>query len=347
MAVELDTIRKIARLQDPEGVLSVYADVAPQETGGSRPAWDEQVRLELGRLAERAGAVRSRIHALGPRIERLLDPRADGRGRALFATVTGADLYEVRVGVPLATTVALGPHPQLLPLLGAFADGRPVGLATLSINELRLLELQLGDARELERLDVSQPGFEWSLRKEPNAGVIENLRRSAGIAAEETLRTARRRRWDAVVVAGNPRVARPLAAALEEAGLHVDRDDADPAPELTTAALAHRYGPHAEAIRREGERRLVERLLAEAAAGGRAVLGAEPVIRAFAEGRVGHLVLDAGSTHPGAADGMPLPDVAGEMIGRAFATDAEVTAVNGRAALELADAGGVGALLRW
>jgi hypothetical protein len=44
---------------------------------------------------------------------------------------------------------------------------------------------------------------------------------------------------------------------------------------------------------------------------------------------------------------MPVVDLAGDLIERAFATDAKVTAVNGAAAEELASCEGVGALLRW
>jgi hypothetical protein len=215
--------------------------------------------------------------------------------------------------------------------------GRPTGLAAISSKELRLVEVDQGEAREVDRLDVAQPGFEWSLRKEPNAGVIENEGRIDGIAAAAVERAARSHGWAAVVVAGNVRMTHPLAMALREHGLEVWVDATDPAPETATAVLAGRCAPHADAARGRHEKILVERVLA--LAGGRGALGLARVRSALTEGRVAHLVVDAAS--------IPDADVAGELVGRAFETDAEVTVLAAGSPHLLAPADGIGALLRW
>jgi hypothetical protein len=362
MALGTEPLREIARMRDPVGVLSVYVDVVPHEAAGRKPLWDEQVRVALHHLPDGMGAdaaaVRARLHALEPSVERLLDPRTAGRGRVLFATVTGEEIHEARIALPLVTDVRLQRRAHLLPLLAA-DDGRVLGLVVVSSDELRLLELDMGEGRELRRLDLSQPGFEWSLRKEPNAGVVENLHRIADIAAREVARTARSHGWDAVVVAGNPRVAQPLAAEIAKGGLSVQTFDADPAPELTPSTIADLCDVYAKASRRTRDQHLVEQVREHAAASGRGALGLADVAAALAQGRVDHLVLDTHRAYPGTvtADGglvpagatlaTPVVDLAGDLIERAFATDAKVTAVNGPAAEELASCEGVGALLRW
>ncbi len=364
MALGTETLRAIARMHDPVGVLSVYVDVVSHEPAGGSPLWDEQVRVGLHHLAggwdpDDTAAVRARLHALEPAIEQLLDPRTAGRGRALFAAVAGADIHEVRIALPLVTDVRLQPRAHMLPLLAAAEEGRAVGVAVVSAAELRLIDLDTGTGRELRRLDLSQPGFEWSLRKEPNAGVVENQHRVADSAAPEVERAARSHGWDTVVVAGNARIARRLAATLASSGLDVHIDDTDPAPEATAATIAELTAAYARATRQTREQQLVELVRTRAAAAGRGALGMAEVATALAEGRVEHLVLDARGTYPGtvtgdgrlvpvgAAPAAPVADIAGDLIERAFETNAKVTAVNGSAAQELAASEGIGALLRW
>jgi Bacterial archaeo-eukaryotic release factor family 10 len=364
MALEAKMLREIARMEDPVGVLTVCVDIAPHEAAGRMPLWEEQVRVGLEHLADGmagagAAALRARLNALEPSIERLLDPRTPGRGRALFAAVTGEEIHEARIALPLATDVRLERRAHLLPLLAAAQRGRVLGVAVVSSDELRLLELEMGEGRELRRIDLSQPGFEWSLRKEPNAGVVENLHRIADIAAPEVERSARAHGWDDVVVVGTPRIALRLADSLTRAGLSVHTHDADPAPEVTVTTIAGMCGADSDASRQAQDQQLVERVREQAAADGRGALGLADVAAALAEGRIDHLVLDTLGTYPGTVTGdgrlvaagptpaTPVVDLAGELIERAFETDAEVTAVSGSAAQALSSCGGIGALLRW
>lgn len=364
MALAADTLRAVARMHDPIGVLTVYADIAPHEAAGRKPLWEEQVRVGLEHLGRgtsgaEAAALRARLHALEPAVERLLDPRTRGRGRALFAAVSGEEIHEARIALPLATDVRLARRAHLLPLLAAAQCGHVLGVAVVSSDELRLLELDMGEGRELQRVDLSQPGFEWSLRKEPNAGVVENLHRSADIAAPEVERAARAHGWDDVMVVGSPRIAPRVADALTRAGLSVEVNDGDPAPEVTATTIAGVCAAYSDASRQAREQGLVGRVVEQAAANGRGALGLVDVAAALAEGRVDHLVLDALGTYPGTVTGdgrlvaagsapaTPVVDLAGELVERAFETNAAVTAVSGSAAEALSSCGGVGASLRW
>ena len=259
----------------------------------------------------------------------------------------------------MLTDVRLERRAHLLPLLAAAEAGRVLGVAVVSSDELRLFELEMGEGRELRRIEVSQPGFEWSLRKEPNAGVVENLHRIADIAASEVERSARAHGWDEMVVAGNRRIVLRLADTLTRAGLSVHTHDVDPAPEVTATTIARICGAYAEASRQAQNQRLVERVRNQTAADRGGALGLADVSAALAEGRVDHLVLDTLGVYPGTVTGdgqlvaggpsppTPVVDLAGELIERAFETDAKVTAVSGSAAQELSSCGGIGALLRW
>jgi hypothetical protein len=335
----MHTLRDIARMHDAVGVLTVYVDATPPEPTAAHPPWDERARVELERLLPRSGKMRSALERLEPAVERVLDPRTSGRGRALFAAVGGDQLYEIRLALPLINDVRLGPRAHLLPLMTAVDGARPVGFAAISTKELRLVEVDQGEGGEIERMDVEQPGFERSLRKEPNAGVIENQRRIDRIAAEEVVRVARRCEWEAMVVAGNARVAGPLADAVRGHGLEVSLDTSDPAPDATVSALSALCGRHIDENRRRSEHDLIERVCAGAAAHGRGSLGLAAATRALADGRVDHLLIDAAA--------LPDPDVAGELIEHAFDIDARVTALAPGSPSLLASAEGVGCLLRW
>lgn len=127
-AIDLEAI---AALSDPIGVLSVYVDADPALVAGSRPAWQAPVRTGLRRLvndtrqtrprAERL-AFAARLRELEPELDALLDPRLGGRGRALFAAITGSDFHRVDLRARLTPLVCRGSTGRATPRLQRLID---------------------------------------------------------------------------------------------------------------------------------------------------------------------------------------------------------------------------------
>ncbi len=351
-------------------MLSVYIGPGAAEPSGTRrPVWEEQARTALHQVlhdAQDHAAVRRCLGLIAPALERALDADETGRGRAVFASVAGGEVEEVHIRPQLPTGVWLGERAHVVPLVAAIGDGAPVGLVVISMHQLRILELELGEVRDLTERDVTPPRFEWSLRKEPTVGVMEDRRRIAAVGTRLAVDRALQRGWRGVVVAGNERLAAPVVAELIGHGLDVTHVRLDPAPEHTPAVLAAELTPAADDLRRGWDVKLVERITDQARSGARGALGLADVLEALAGGRVAQLAIDRERAYPGALapDGRavppgvvpvglagqelrPLPDLADHLVAAAFDTDADVTAVTGRAAEALAAGGGIGGLLRW
>jgi peptide subunit release factor 1 (eRF1) len=117
--------------------------------------------------------------------------------------------------------------------------------------------------------------------------------------------------------------------------------------------IGERLEEMVEEINRERERELVDRLRSEAHGGTKGALGLEETLQALTEGRVDHLLLDPDRRYELpkgsrlADGGEPELSVMERMVELALSTSAAVTPLEGEAAELLADAGGVGALLRY
>jgi hypothetical protein len=363
MNIAPEMVRAIALMCDPVGVVSLYVDADPAMGAGGQRTWDEQARLGLSRLPQDAGAdaplVRERLSQLAPVIDSLLDPTVPGRGRVLFAALRRDEAYAVDIQPDVPADLRLQPRAHLVPLLATLGRERAVGAAVLSLAELRILELELAETSELSRRDVSPRGFEWSLLKEPNAGVVEDVRRISDRAADEVSRVAGARGWSAVVVAGNQRLVDRLAVTLEEAGLLVETCTVDPPAEAPPSRIGEMLQASAADVRRRQTAQLISHISADGGPHGRGTFDVGAVLQALSEGRVEHLVLDSDAELRGAVtdDGRLTPasdlaagdvrDLADEMVERAFGTDARVTVVS-RSVDDLSvGSGGVAALLRW
>jgi hypothetical protein len=123
------------------------------------------------------------------------------------------------------------------------------------------------------------------------------------------------------------------------------------------AAVAERLGQD----RAGRNARLSRRVRAAALGAQRGALGLSEVVAALNEGRAEHVIYDSALRYSGsvAPDGSLLaageapglgkhePRLLERILERAFHTGARVTPVDGSAADNLADAGGIAALLRW
>ena len=112
-----DILLDLIRADDALGVLSIYVDGASTATD-RRAAIDIKNRLvELERSVAEAGSPRlaealsATLRRIAPAVERLSDPRASGRGRALFAPLTAGELTSVSSRLRLPNRVVLDSTP--------------------------------------------------------------------------------------------------------------------------------------------------------------------------------------------------------------------------------------------
>jgi hypothetical protein len=388
-----ELIDPLLELSDPVGVLSVYVDADPRRRG-RRPEWEVEIRQQLGELRERVKreheharwtAIHEGIDALEHDLEELVDPAGEGRGRALFAPLSGGQPRTVRLQLPLPNLVTLEADAHVAPLVAALDEARPTGIVNVSRDGIRAVHWALGDAEEVAwlRLDVSTrrwreirgtPGHSPASEGQGGAAQRERFQhrleehqvRFVKHAAKDVLELAETHDWERVVLVGDPRLTAPLREALP----------VSPPFELLTLEgtyewqrpheLAEAVAPELERAHRARELELVQRALDRAAAGGAGTADLATVLEALAEGRVATLVIASGRQLAGvrAPDGRLAPegtvpdgvrqeelerepDLVERMTELALEASGRVVVVEGEAARVLGEAGGVAAILRW
>jgi hypothetical protein len=340
MLPKRETLRTIDGLADPLGVLSIYVDVG--EPGGANALAAAVVAGQRLRRLE-ASVARTATDELADALDRalthirpaLLDmvTRPGRRGRAMFAGMSGDEIWEFDTAMPVRTTAVLEPTGYVRPLVAALDEGRPAGLALVRGRVLRLLDWHAGVVEEIGEPAIVGPGG------------------SRASTARRIGDVARVRGWRRLLVAGDPQLAGELIGLDPPVpGCHVF---------VARRALAAIDGGSDEAVgfelaeaQRFCEMALVTRAMHAAEHGSEAVLGIEATARAFAAGRVAHLVFDEDRDYlrwPGGAiveAGLRI-DPAERLIELALDGAAEITPVEGRAARALDRADGVLALTRW
>ncbi len=332
-----DTVRQIDGLADALGVLSIYVG---SRAPGERPLLAQAVRLgdrlhALGHLREdpstpeRRAALAAALERLRPRLTRLVT-RPGGRGRALFARLSGGEVWEVETALPLPTTAVLEPTGYVRPLVAALDEGRPAGIVLAGRRRLRLLDWRMGRLAAVEDVGAG-----------PTAD-----------ASARVAEAARRQGWRRLVVDGEPRLAGGLLAADPPLrGCHI-AIASRPLGALGAPLLEHGVVAELEAVQRRMEVALVNEAVEASRRGGEAVLGMAGAARALADGRLSHLLFDNDRERlawPGerlVEAGLPI-DPAERLIELALDSAAGITPVEGRAARALDNTDGVAALLRW
>jgi protein required for attachment to host cells len=332
---------------------------------------------------ERWTAVFRALESLEADLAELLDPRQPGRGRALFATIEGGDVRRVALQLPLVDKVVLDDVADLTPLLVAYDRGRPAGLVVVSHATLRVLEAALGAVEELAVFEVEPETSDWRELKGPagaNPGLAQHaashrdrferrldehrIRLIEG-AAGELGRLRAKRGWDRLVLAGDPRLTQALRDELHVE--HVDVSVVDRTLNgLSAAEIIAALAPALEQANARREAALVSRAKDAALSGHAGALGLADVLSALEDGRVERLLFDPSRPYAGARapDGRLVPEgtvppgveagklvaepsVAGHLVERALATDAQVTPLSAAGVEALAEHEGVAALLRW
>jgi hypothetical protein len=331
MSIDDATIKDLLGFTDDLGVLSFYVGITPAQAADPQPTAPIEVRNDIralhGRLADAdpalAKAVDARIAALDGLLDALLDPKAPGRGRALFVGVRDGEVRTVSTQLPFRERVVHHESPFVRPLVAAVDEGRAAGVLVVSRSGTRMLRWTIGEVEELGGADFeltdaqladekSGPspnnpqhhgrGFVAKERFEDRIDV--NLHRFLDDAVGSFLTLATEHGWDRIVVAGSPKLrddVREMVADRLPSG--------EGAPTLLVAeqawedtpghAIADQLWPLLRSVRQDRERTLVATATDRALSGGHGAIGLRHVCEALNAGRVAHLLYDDGMTVPG------------------------------------------------
>ena len=393
MTIDDATIRDLIGFTDERGVLSFYAGHTPAKAADPQPTTPIEIRNQIkqlqARLAETdpplAKAVDDRLRTIAGALGGLLDPKASGRGRALFVGIASGDTTSLALQIPFRERVVLHDSPYVRPLVAAHDEGRAAGVLVVSRAGARLFQWAVGEAVVLEDrsfevkdswLADEKAGPSPGMPQHPHHGFVDrdrfedrvddNRHRFLREFVDDAIVISKRQGWDRLVLSGSPKQRDEVKELLEAVnGLRVLIADAsweDAAPHV----VAEQAWPLLRSVHRDRENQLVASALERTLAGGAGTLGLRGVCDALNEGRVAHLLYDddlslqgyrseEGTLHPRAegavaASEVPLraePLFIERMIEAAIATGALVTPVGNDAAEQLAPYEGVGALLRW
>lgn len=384
-------LRSVIDFEDAAGVLSLYAGFTPEQAADPQPTAPIELRNQLSDLRQRLreedadvlAALEQRLEELGDTLGGLLDPKAHGRGRALFVGIDAGHRKMVSLQMPFRERVVCRDRAYVRPLVAAHDEGRPAGIIVVHRNGVRILEWSVGEAEELATRDFEvgdaqladiKSGPSGNNPQRAQQGLInresfedridENRHRFLKEAAGELVQLASDRGWDRVVVAGAPKVRQQLHAELPDRDNGFERLLADQSWETATEhTIAEQAWPLLRSVHRQREVDLVEQVKSRTLSGGSGALGLADTLAAVNQGRVAHLVFDADlevdgyrsaedTLHADPADAEGF-DVEPErlLIERAVEKVIEmggaVTPVDEQAAGLLGEHGSIGALLRW
>ena len=394
MNFDRQTLRELAHLSDEIGVLSVYVSVDEREPERLLPVAEARVRADLEALIEEvrataprghARALTERVDALGFDLEGLFTARTvgGGIGRALLAPVSRDDLRTVTSQRPLGNRVVFEPTAYVRPLVAAWSLDGPAGIAVVSEEGLRLVDLRLGFAEDVASYPYTEEGERRELRGPAAANPAlaqqsvvqtdlaerrqrEHVARFLSARSAAVSELAVSKEWDYLAVSGDPELVAAVTSGLPVVWPVTVLRLSYMLSAATPREVAEAVRPDLERARQERGRALAGQVRDAALSGATGALGLSETLATLQEGRVAHLLLDESQSWQGsrspegylvANGGTPPwvdpdelidePELAERMIEKALDTDAEVTLLDPAAATPLADFDGVGAQLRW
>jgi hypothetical protein len=360
----LEDARELSDWKPPLGVISVFLGFDPADRGG---AWRTELRNGLDCVLEAAKeAEHERRVALRATAKRLTERFEDGdlrpppRGEAGFVEVAekgGAEHWWGTGAAPAAPAcVELGEGAVLAPLVDLACRGDAEGVVILSAERVRLLRFAEGALEELEDWELNITSGDWRERKSqsgPTAGGAQSGGASGHDQYGERLDHNRHRFLD--------ETGHLAAKALEARGVRrllvfgpggdlehfehgiknapaVDYSVAGETDLISTPTgqLIDTVAAAVENASAQRETETVGATLEEARGGSRGATGRQEIGEALAEGRVEHLVFEAGI------------DPAEDLVRGALAGNSKITVVHGEElAGMLSEAEGVAAILRY
>jgi hypothetical protein len=347
------------------GVITVCVEIDP---GDRSEGWLIELRKQLESAVEAEDDGHDRGRALAATAQRVLDrfeerelpsgrcqigfcEAAEKRGRDIW---TAAQLYDFR------TSATYGPRGRLVPLLKLLDEGAAIGAVGVSAERVHLYEWKLGALDLIHDWEAEMYSLDWRERK---AGKPSDVARTEGATSSgrdqydqrlehnrarflnETGRLtadeARSRGWRRVIGFGDPEHVREFDQGAEKSTKVELAEAVDVIPE-ERAKLLERVNAAVTEGNRKRELALIERAVEGARTpGGHGALGLIDVQGCLNEGRVDHLIFDADTEDSGLADSED------EVVERALRTSAKLTPVEGDAAEQLQEHGGVAAILRY
>ena len=263
----------------------------------------------------------------------------DGRspGRALYAPLSGEEVFELAVGLPVGITATLEPTAYVRPLVAAFDEGRPAGVMVAGGAAVQLFEWRMGGVEEVGECAVAGA----------RPGRVRTAVAAAGIAREvETI--AGERGWTRVLCRRRLGAGARAGAWLRRGGPRAGDGDApfDGLPPRIAAVVS---GDLHEAQRRYGSGWPSGSSPPRSAAAPPSSASAAPWRRSTVPSR--HLLFDGERDYrwSGALAGCRGPaalDPAEALIELALHWGADITPLEGRSRSLLTESDGVAAVLR-
>jgi hypothetical protein len=365
MVFDQTDLCELATFGDEVGVLSLYTTMEPGTQAGRTRLRNEiaALRQELaaGPDQDRARLVDLRLDLLEPRITELLDPAGPGLGRALFAQVAGDEVRTEWLQLPVGDLAVLKEHAYLLPLVTAVQANKPAGVARVGRDGVRLFDCRYGLAEELEPVtfdlatvgssgegSATLPGLS---QRDIHPGrfdqrVEEHLAKFLRESAPHVAGQARRLDWETLLLVGDPRDTSVLGEALP-VGPEIVQVDAVLDPALSPSEVLEFVCPTLDEVRARNDAALAVRARDLALSGGNGAVGLDDILSLLRQGRVEHLLLDEAGQWNAEPMGVTPEELEEEMIELTFEYGGDVTMLETGAAEELAEAGGVAAMLRW
>jgi hypothetical protein len=359
-------IRQLLDWRPELGVVSVYVAIDPGDRG---EPWRVALREGLERIVEAEADKHHRGPALAATVQRIedsfqLEIGIGGRCKVGFCEVAPKEGREIWLTTQIhrdETQVVDRDRPYVTPLLELIEHGSPVGVAAVSAERVRLYEWALGDLSELEDWEAVLFMPDWRERKaqsSPDPARIQGpsasghdqfnqrldanrerfLEQVGGLVAER----ADGRSWRRVLAFGEPHLVDRLRDGTSN---RIEVELAEPVDLISEndhGRLLERIDAAVQAVNRSRELELVKTAVDSALApAGRGAVGIHDIETSLQEGRVRHLLFDAGTRQ---RDVLETKD---RLVEQALRTSAEVTPVQGEAAEVLRGHGGVAALLRY
>lgn len=391
MSLDDTTIRDLIDFSDEHGVLSFYAGHTPAQAADPQPTAPIEIRNQIKALkadlaerdAETAKAVEARLDGLGPEIDALVDPKAHGRGRALFVGVDSGRVQRVALQIPFKERVIHHSSAFVRPLVAAHDEGRAAGIVVVSRHGARTLRWAVGEVTELETYEFTpsgdlarqksgptpaqpqHPGHGTSHKERFEERIDEQRHRFLRQVAEEVSQRVKEHGWDRLILSAPPKMRDEMADLIDEEGVRLLQAE-QAWEEAAPHEMADQAWPLLRSVHLDRERELTEFAVERALGGNAGAVGLRNVCQALNEGRVSRLLYRAdlelsgvvsqeGTLHPrveGPAAEADLefqrePLFVERMVERAVATDAQVTPVDPEVADGLEEHEGVAALLRW
>src|SRR5262245_11491940 len=245
MKLNESAISALAQLADPIGVISLYVG-RPLDRAAQQPMVPLEIRDLVRKLEQDLRGslpkkdferVHERFAALEPELDRMLEIASPGRGHALFAPVTQKDRLEtINVQLPLPTNLYFSKAANVRPLIQALDEGRPAGMVTVHRDGAHVFEWRLDETEEIEKHVFDMYSDEWREMKgpaEPNPmrgtqsvshkdqfekRLDANRQRFIKEIAERLSHVIVDRKWERLVMFGDPRLTRPLIGSMPHLG---------------------------------------------------------------------------------------------------------------------------------